>query len=167
MGKKLKRVKRMEPEFKSDERGFVLVIALIVLLVATVVGIFAIQNTTIDTKISGNERVATLLFNAADAGGDAGVGWFKANTSEGGSKLSLTSSSAAPVGTYFGADLTLGTHMRYNFKIDPLAKSTHPPAGWDPALYRRYYYLVSARGSADGAAGNKEIRMEISRVFQR
>ena len=152
---------------KNDERGFVLVIALIVLLVATVVGIFAIQNTSIDTKISGNERIATLLFNAADAGADAAVGWFKANTSEGGSKLSLSTTPTAPVGAYWGSDLTLGSNMSYNFKIDPLVKSSHPPVGWDPALYRRYYYLVSARGNASGAAGSKEIRMEISRVFRK
>ena len=154
-------------ELKNDERGFVLVIALIVLLVATVVGIFAIQNTSIDTKISGNERIATLLFNAADAGGDAGVSWFKANTSEGGARLMTGTTPVAPVGAYFGTDLTLGANMSYNFKIDPLAKSSHPPAGWDPALYRRYYYLVSARGNASGAAGTKEIRMEISRVFRK
>jgi len=155
-------------ELFQDEQGFVLVIALIVLLVATVVGIFAIQNTSIDTKISGNERIATLLFNAADAGGDAGVGWFKAYTSEGGAKLSINTSSGAPVGSW-GTDKTLGSavQMHYNFKIDPLAKSTHPPSGWDPALYRRYYYLISARGNASGAAGTKEIRMEVSRVFQK
>lgn len=150
-----------------DERGFVLVIALIVLLVATVVGIFAIQNTSIDTKISGNERIATLLFNAADAGGDAGISWFKSNTSEGGAKLSLSTTPTAPVGAYWGSDLNLGTNMTYNFKIDPMAKSSHPPSGWDPALYRRYYYLISAKGTASGAKGTKEIRMEVSRVFQK
>ncbi|GEM_PF-4191170 len=151
----------------SDEKGFVLVIALIVLLVATVVGIFAIQNTSIDTKISGNERIATLLFNAADAGGNAGVSWFKVNTSEGGTKLTTTNPATAPVGAYFGTDLSLGTGTSYNFKIDPLMKSAHPPVGWDPSLYRRYYYLVSAKGNASGAAGTKEIRMMISRVFQK
>lgn len=150
-----------------DERGFVLVIALIVLLVATVVGIFAIQNTAIDTKLSGNERIATLLFNAADAGGAGGVGWFKANTSEGGAKLSLSSPATAPVGAYWGAALTLGTNMTYNFKVDPLVKSTHPPAGWDPALYRRYFYLVSSQGNATGAAGTKQTFTEVSRVFQK
>ncbi len=151
----------------TNERGFVLVIALIVLLVATIVGVFAIQNTAIDTRISGNERIATLLFNAADAGGDAGVSWFKANTSEGGTKLSLSSPASAPVGVYFGTDLILGTNMSYNFKIDPLTKSSHPPAGWDPDLYRRYFYLVSSHGKAAGAAGTKEVRMEVSRVFQK
>ena len=158
---------RQKTAENADERGFVLVIALIVLLVATVVGIFAIQNTSIDTKISGNERIATLLFNAADAGGDAGVGWFKANTSEGGLKLSTSNPATAPVGAYFGADLTLGTDMSYNFKIDPLVKSSHPPTGWDPTLYRRYYYLISAKGNVTGAAGTKETRMEVSRVFQK
>jgi hypothetical protein len=149
----------------TDDRGFVLVIALIVLLVATVVGVFAIQNTSIDTKIAGNERISTVLFNAADAGGGAGVGWFKANTSEGGAKLSLNNPATAPVGAYWGTDLTLGTNMTYNFKVDPLAKSTHPPAGWDPALYRRYFYLVSSQGNAAGAAGTNRTYTEVSRVF--
>jgi hypothetical protein len=163
-GKKQK-IKNQPPA--PDERGFVLVIALIVLVLATVIGIFAIQNTTIDTKISGNERIATLLFNTADAGGSAGVGWFKANTTEGGIKLSTSNPISAPVGSYFGTDLNLGTNMRYNFKIDPLAKSTPPPPGWDPAFYRRYYYLIHATGRVTGSSGTKEIRLEVTRVFRK
>ncbi len=151
---------------KKKEEGFVLVIALIVLLVATVAGIFAIQNTTIDTKISGNERIATLLFNAADAGGDAGVSWFKVNTSDGGTKPT-TSSSVPPLGGYFSTDLTLGTDMQYNFRIDARVKSTHPPAGWDPTLFRQYYYLITSQGKANGAKGAKNIEIEVSRVFRK
>lgn len=154
-------------DINSDERGFVLVVALIVLIVATVVGIFAVQNTVIDTKISGNERIATVMFNAADAGADAGVAWFKANTSEGGKKLTTGSQISAPVGAYFGSNINLDSKTKYNFKIDPLAKSSLPPAGWDPNNYRRYYYLITNKGYTTDAAGNREVQMEVSRVFRK
>ncbi len=163
---------------RRNEQGFVLVIALIVLLVATVVGVFAIQNTSIDTKISGNERIATLLFNAADAGADAAVSWFKTNTVEGGKKLTADNPATAPVGTLWNSYWPLGTSQNnnnnnnnsmtyYNFEVDPMVKSSPPPPGFSAKNYKRYYYLIKAVGKVSGAKGTKEVDMEISRVFQK
>ncbi len=53
---------------QTDESGAVLVIALILLLVLTLIGISAISTTTFETNISGNERVGTGAFYASEAG---------------------------------------------------------------------------------------------------
>ena len=152
---------------KIDEQGFVLVVALIVMLVATVVGIFAIQNTTIDTRISGNERMMTLKFDAADAAASAGVAWFKANFSGGGRRLEASIPPKAPVDTYFATDLTLVNDVNYNFKIDPLGESAIPPPGWDPHLYRQYSYRVVGQGTAKGVSGTETIEIGVSCVFKK
>ena len=151
----------------GDERGFVLVVALIVMLVATVVGIFAIQNTTIDTKISGNERGLTQLFNVSDAAVNAGVAWFKANTQGGGTRLGISNPAVAPVGTYFGSNISLGQGLTYNFKVDSVNRSATPPPGWDPSLYRRYFYRVTGRGKESSLGNTREIEMGVSNVFRK
>jgi Na+-transporting methylmalonyl-CoA/oxaloacetate decarboxylase gamma subunit len=50
-----------------DEKGVALVIALIMLLILTFIGISAISTTTFETNISGNERVGTDAFYASEA----------------------------------------------------------------------------------------------------
>ncbi len=51
-----------------NDKGVALVIALMMLLVLTLIGINAITTTTFETSISGNERIATDAFYAAEAG---------------------------------------------------------------------------------------------------
>jgi hypothetical protein len=51
----------------SNEKGVALVIALIMLLILTFIGISAISTTTFETNLSGNERVGTGAFYASEA----------------------------------------------------------------------------------------------------
>jgi len=52
------------------DRGVSLVVALMILLVLTIIGISAITTTTYETNIAGNERLYNEAFYAADAGID-------------------------------------------------------------------------------------------------
>jgi hypothetical protein len=68
-------------EFKMDKKhllkkqsGMALVIALVMLLVLTIVGINAINTTVFETSISGNQR----LYNTAFYGADGGIDDFRA-----------------------------------------------------------------------------------------
>ena len=49
------------------ENGVALIIALIMLLILTLIGVSSISTTTFETKISGNERVGTDAFYASEA----------------------------------------------------------------------------------------------------
>jgi|GEM_PF-529383 len=51
-----------------NDKGMALVVALMMLLVLTLIGIHAITTTTYETSISGNERVGTDAFYASEAG---------------------------------------------------------------------------------------------------
>ena len=51
-----------------NKSGFALVIALMILLLVTLIGISSISATVFQTNISGNERVGTGAFYAAEAG---------------------------------------------------------------------------------------------------
>jgi len=56
----------------KDQKGVVLVVALLLLLILTLIGISAINSTVFEAKISGNERVGNAAFYAAEGG--IGVG---------------------------------------------------------------------------------------------
>lgn len=51
-----------------NENGFVLVIAMIMLVMLTLIGIAATNTTTIELNIAGNERQASRQFQAVDSG---------------------------------------------------------------------------------------------------
>lgn len=57
----------------TDEKGTALVIALLLLVLLTVIGISAIGMTVYETSLSGNERVAADAFYAAEAGVQIGL----------------------------------------------------------------------------------------------
>jgi len=57
----------------KKRKGVAVIIALLILLVLTLIGISAINTTTLDIMISGNERVGTDAFYASEAGIQVGV----------------------------------------------------------------------------------------------
>lgn len=67
----------MERDYLRNERGVSLIMALMILLVLTLVGISALSTTTFETKIAGNER----LYNRAFYTADSGVDYFVSNGS--------------------------------------------------------------------------------------
>jgi len=63
----------MEGFVSRDERGVALVVALLLLLILTLLGVTAINNTVFETQISGNERLGSAAFYAADGGANVGI----------------------------------------------------------------------------------------------
>lgn len=52
----------------GNEQGFVLVVCLMILVVLTFLGMAALNNTTTELKISGNDNLARTTFYSADSG---------------------------------------------------------------------------------------------------
>jgi Tfp pilus assembly protein PilX len=57
----------VEGDILRNKNGVALIIALIILLILTFIGISAISTTTFETNITGNERVGTVAFYASEA----------------------------------------------------------------------------------------------------
>ena len=62
----------------GEEKGAVLVLGLLLLLVATLIGISALNTSTYDILISGNEKASVQAFYAAEAGINEFMGRFRA-----------------------------------------------------------------------------------------
>ena len=56
--------------FLNNEKGSVLLISVMFLMLLTVIGIFAITTSTIEIQISGNDKINKMVFYAADSGID-------------------------------------------------------------------------------------------------
>lgn len=63
----------METLVLRNEKGVALVIALIMLILLTFIGIGSISSSIFETKISGNERVGSTAFYAAEGGVQVGI----------------------------------------------------------------------------------------------
>jgi len=61
-----------ECKILRNDRGSVLIIALLVLVLLTIIGISATNTTTTDIQIASNEKVHSMAFYAADAGIEVG-----------------------------------------------------------------------------------------------
>jgi Tfp pilus assembly protein PilX len=57
----------------GNERGIILIVALMLLLVLTIIGISSISTTSFESIISGNERLANIAFYSAEAGIHVGL----------------------------------------------------------------------------------------------
>ena len=62
----------------SEEKGIVLVLGMLLLLVATLIGISALNTSTFDVLISGNERASVQAFYITEAGINEFMGRFRA-----------------------------------------------------------------------------------------
>jgi Tfp pilus assembly protein PilX len=63
----------MESSVLKNEKGVALVIALIMLIILTFIGISSISSSVFETRISGNERVGSSAFYAAEGGVYVGI----------------------------------------------------------------------------------------------
>lgn len=80
-----------------NEKGFVLVTSLMMLVVLMIIGIAATNTTTVELQISGNDKAAKQTFYQADGGADVGVSILEENIIESGFDST---------GGYHGVDLT-------------------------------------------------------------
>ena len=67
----------MKTKYLKEEKGIVLVLAMLMLLVLTLIGISALNTGTHDILISGNERASVQAFYAAEAGINEFMGRFR------------------------------------------------------------------------------------------
>ena len=121
---------------RTDQKGIVLVIALVMLLVLTLIGFAAVNLTSYESRISGNERV----YNSAFYAGDGGVENFRGRVSTGEFVYSVATS-----GSY---QVSLGdsvSNVTYSRTVMPA-----PGGGGDVAVFRVVSEGVSPNFPASG-----------------
>jgi len=127
----------MKKNLFSNEKGVALIVALLLLLVVTLIGVNSISTTTFEVSISGNERVGTDAFYAAEAGTQVAVNQIPTTTAIPRTQMGDTSSYRAQI-------QSLGIHHRPGFDLT-----------WE---FRRYQ--INSVG--ESLRTNREIEIQVS-----
>ena len=164
----------MESKGTRKQRGFVLVLALLMLLVLTLIGISGMSSTNFEVLISGNKRVSEKAFYSAEAG----IYEFMARFTRAGATQEVTDSSPSnPEWRIFLATSEekvrqisgnpsqdfipslqnqLGFAVEVRHKVDDTTKSVITKDGFP-------VYIVTSHGhTAEG--GNRVTEVEISKT---
>jgi len=135
---------KMKGFMLRDQKGVALIVALIMLLVLTLIGISSISSTFFESKISGNDRSGAAAFYAAKGGVDVGV-----------NQLPNLNVYSGPLGdeTYRSGRMTPGSPQPLIY-IGAMGRSGYD-INWE---FKRYQ--VNATGQSFGAM--KEIEVQVS-----
>ena len=141
----------MKANILGDEKGLALIIALLALLILTLIGISSISTTTFETSISGNERVGTDAFYAAEAGIQIGLN-------------QLPDVKAVPV-TPIGKDSSCRSgSLQDNGPKDLKSLGPYPKPGFDSSWgFKRYQVNATGSWSVDPSSfkAMKEIEVQV------
>ena len=154
----------------KHERGVVLVVALLLIVAGTVVGIAAMTNSDIELMICGNQRTLQQVFDAAEAGIDVGINAFFTDAPPWGSvRPPIAGLSTAPWGIP-GTD-DLGNGCCYTAWVTDMQVSKPPPPGHDPSAYRTFYYRIRSIGQEthsdpNGSRGVRETDQVVGVVYR-
>ncbi len=140
----------------GNQRGVALVVAVLVMITATFVGIAAVMTSDIEIRISGNQRCSEKAFYAADAGADTGLAWL----------LNLgpvpPEKSSLPTMATSKHDFDSDTYSQY--RITDVNYKSLPPPGWELTMFEKRYYRVDSLGVGPTDA-EREIEVIASYVF--
>lgn len=131
-------------ETTNNERGFAIIVALIMLAIITVIGIAATRTSETETRIAVNERLYNISFYAAEAGtafvAESPSFYGSDNITVGGS-LSFPND-ADPTESY-----ALSTSQSFNGEVEYLGFSTPPRgSGYDAEKFKAHRYQMTCSG---------------------
>jgi Tfp pilus assembly protein PilX len=131
----------MERSVLKNEKGVVLVIALIMLVVLTFLGVASINSSVFETRISGNDRVGSAAFYATEGGVKVGI-----------SRLPNITAYSGTIGSYRSGRLT-DTSPQPSKTLGLMLKSGFETT-WE---FKRFQ--INATGESFGA--KKEIEVQV------
>lgn len=125
----------------GDENGIVLIIALLLLLALTLIGLNSVSTSSFDNIISGNQRLANAAFYASEAGIQVGLNQIPQTTG--------ISRSMIGEDTYYSGQVTFRGY----------ASGSGHDQTW---LFKRYQ--VDATGDSFGASRRIEVQVRFGPV---
>lgn len=123
---------------QENEDGSALVIALVMLVLLTLIGISASTTSEIELKISGNDKLHKMAFYTAESGWQVGANWLDSNYPP-----VVSSTSVAPTGMPSNNTLTYSYSTTFDGAVFAPGYSTE---------FRRFMYTINSTGNAPGGA---------------
>jgi type IV pilus assembly protein PilX len=139
----------MDKNILKSQEGVALIVALIILLVLTLIGISAISTSTFETSLSGNERVATDAFYIAEAGVQRAINQLPNTTA-----IARTQLGQSLNQSYYWS----GSPADRNSPKDLIALGKYPRTGFSAETFEFQFYQVDATGQSFGATKQIEVQ---------
>lgn len=141
-----------------EESGFVLVTALVIMLLLIVIGTTMTITTSIETKITGNERRYNMAFYAAEAA---------RSYVQGSTDLYGSTNTVVGEGKTLAAQ-NLGTKQSFDSFVEYEGGGT-PPRGtpFSAGGYSAHYYTMTCNGYVKTASGSTLAESQVSDGFYR
>jgi hypothetical protein len=136
-----------------DQRGAVLFIAIVMLLILSIIGVYAVGSSTIEIKVSAQKRFYDEAFNAADAG----------------IAFALTTVTFGNIDAVNPAEEDIDTSAT-DLNISSLdvyyLGNTPPPVGSGTGLrgFRAHYHRIDSAGSDQGNNASTAVEAEGYRI---
>lgn len=140
-----------------DREGFALVTTLLVVLVLSVLAVGAAWLASSERKTSFAEGTHVRAVLSADAGGEAAINFIRLSDTPPPPTDWITQQVSDQATTALQGSQTYG----YSCFQDRVTYR----AGWDPEVYRDYYYNIQAQGAASAQA-NSEVVVNASKLFK-
>ncbi len=146
----------------KSEEGYLTIIAFVLLVVLTVIGVFAIKTAQIDLQTAYNEVPYKQNFYVAEGGvnregAELGRGMYPV-TNVNSPQLLATHTSGSLPGS---AHNVLGTS--YQFSVRYLGYYA-PPSGFSAIHFNRYDYNVDARAGGTGSSGQVRVASRFYKI---
>ena len=149
----------------ANDRGSALLIALLVLVLLTLMGISATTTSTIEVQMAGSEKVYEMAFYAAESGWQASLNWLDQQYPAITQNLGWDQGSGTFVEANFNTPdysvLASDNDTEYSTKIEFLGTGAVPGYGTN---FRRFNYRVDSVGIGPGNA-RSEVRVVAGKIF--
>ena len=144
----------------DNEQGFVLVLSMVMLVILSLMGSFALNNTRMELQISGNERAAQDMFYVAESGWMRGFQWIEnwgtssAPRSLNGVDADSTLPLVAQVSDQALGDGTYSYTIRRRKAVgkESMVPGNGKGSGSDKTGYRKYFYIITSTATGSGNA---------------
>ncbi|MCG6944768.1 MAG: pilus assembly PilX N-terminal domain-containing protein [Deltaproteobacteria bacterium] len=153
----------------ANDRGSALVIALLVLVLLTLMGISATTTSTIEVQMAGNEKFHDMAFYAAESGWQRSLNWLDSQYPAVTEKVGWDED-ATPLPTFSPGEkynnpdpivLAEDNDTEYSVKIEFVGTRAVPGYGTN---FRRFNYQVDSTGIGPGNA-RSEVRVVAGKIF--
>lgn len=149
----------------ANDRGSALVIALLVLVLLTLMGISATTTSTIEVQMAGNEKFHDMAFYAAESGWQTSLNWLDRQYPAVTQNLGWDEASETFVETKYNSSdymvLAGDNDTEYSVNIEFVGTTAVPGYGTN---FRRFNYKVDSRGIGPSNA-RSTVRVVAGKIF--
>ena len=149
----------------ANDRGSALVVALLVLVLLTLIGISATTTSTIEVQMAGSEKVYDMAFYAAESGWQTSLNWLDAQYPAVTQNLGLDEGSETFVEENYSTPeymvLAEDNDTEYSVTITFVGTRSVPGYGTN---FRRFNYRVDSTGIGPSNA-RSEVRVVAGKIF--